>query len=596
MKQDKEMGGVGHMSNYEYVNMSYSKDLTRIKIPKFQRSLVWTRGKKNDLILTLHKDFPFGALLVAPSHDNPKELRLLDGQQRLSTINEYAQNKVKFWRSLNKKDYDLTLKKINQILQEHEAKISQANFDEYLSPNYELGDWTDDYENMKSATKKQLREIVKDTRKRIEDYIELDKLQIPVIKFIGDENSLPEVFENLNKGGVPLTKYEILSAAWDGKVMKMPEDDDNADEILNDVKAYYTNVATKGEFEIDNFSEDDITKSREINLAEFGRALGSFVVDKIPALVSISDKTAINELGFGLLGIISDTSNKELVNIGGKQDVILRNMTENLSKIKRIAQNLNNIFGKLLKQNISFNTKSKSIKSQYSTGLSSSFKILSYFAALWSLDDHKMRDTLKTLPAHYVYDSLTSVWTAHGDQRLQDYYPSTASKNYLTGIKQSDLAQAFETWIEENTGMRKTFSKETKALITIHSNLTYFADWQPTGEDFEFEHIIPKAIVINEDAAVSNVYLSSLGNGMFLPKSLNLKKQTKTLYEYFDFEKGGQRDEYEQYVEKADYPEKSQFNHVIDELKQGKFDEVNQAIQRRANQVSKVIVKNLGDK
>lgn len=595
MKKDQEMEGFVYMSNYEYVNMSYSKDLTRIKIPKFQRSLVWTRGKKNDLILTLHKDFPFGALLVAPSRSDSKELRLLDGQQRLSTINEYAQNKVKFWRSLNKKEYDLTLKRINQILNEHNAKINQSNFDEYLSPNYELGDWTDDYDNMESATKKKLREIVKDTRKKIEDYIELDKLQIPVIKFIGDENSLPEVFENLNKGGVPLTKYEILSAAWDGKVMKMPEDDENADEILNDVKAYYNHVATKGEFEIDNFSEDDITKSREINLAEFGRALGNFVVDKIPSLVSVSDKTAINELGFGLLGIISDTPNKELVNIGGKQDVILQNMTNNLIKIKRISQNLNNIFGKLLKQNISFNTKSKSIKSQYSTGLSSSFKILSYYAALWSLDDHEMRDALKNLMAHYVYDSLTSAWTAHGDQRLQDYYPSTASKNYFTGIKQLDFKQAFETWMEENTGMRKTFSKETKALITIHSNLTYFADWQPTGEDFEFEHIIPKAIVINEDADVTNVYLSSLGNGMLLPKSLNLKKQTKTLYEYFDFEKGNRRDEYEQYVKKADYPEKSQLEDVIDELKKRNFDEVNQLILKRTQNIGKVIVKNLGE-
>lgn len=366
------------MKNYEYLPMSYSKDLNRIKIPKFQRSLIWSQSKKNELINTLHKDFPFGALLVAPDQNNSKELRLLDGQQRLSTINEYSHNKIKYWRVLNKDEYERTLKKINSILHNtNESKISESEFNDYLNLDFELGDWTDSYEGMAAEIKKTLRETIKKTREKIENYIELTELQIPVINFIGSEDDLPEVFENLNKGGVPLTKYEVLSATWDGQELKMPQDDENADSILEYVKRYYRSIMANGEFEIDNFSEDDIEESRIINLAEFGRALGNFVVDRIPALISSNDKAAVNELGFGLLGIITDTPNKEIVKVSSHKNLIQQNMSDNLRKINQISKKINDPFSKLLKQNISFGKNKKAKKDQYSVGLSTSFKILS---------------------------------------------------------------------------------------------------------------------------------------------------------------------------------------------------------------------------
>ncbi|RRK09140.1 DUF262 domain-containing protein, partial [Lactiplantibacillus garii] len=94
------------MSNYEYLQLSYQRDLKRVKLPKFQRGLVWTKQKRNDLILTLHRDFPFGALLVAPIEGEQSQLRLLDGQQRLSTIKNYEDNKAAYWAQLNPENYN----------------------------------------------------------------------------------------------------------------------------------------------------------------------------------------------------------------------------------------------------------------------------------------------------------------------------------------------------------------------------------------------------------------------------------------------------------------------------------------------------------
>lgn len=350
------------MHNYEYPTLSYANDLNRIKIPKFQRSLVWNKKKKQDLIITLHKGFPFGALLVAPMQNNQEELRLLDGQQRLATINDYAENTVEYWCELNKDKAEKVLTRINNLLMSFDKSIELKDLYKYLDSSFDLADWTDQYINLDPEIKKNLRTIIQDTRKEIKEYINLDNLQIPVIKFLGKDSDLPEVFENLNKGGVPLTKYEVFSAAWDSDSIKLPFDDENSDLILTNVKEYYTDLAKNGEFEFDDFSEDDLTESRTINLAEFGRALGKFVVERIPSLVGESDKSAMNELGFGLLGIISDTPNKEIASVNQKVSQFQRDMTDNLKRIDRIANELNNKFDKLLRQNISFDDKPKTPK------------------------------------------------------------------------------------------------------------------------------------------------------------------------------------------------------------------------------------------
>jgi ElaB/YqjD/DUF883 family membrane-anchored ribosome-binding protein len=585
------------MHNYEYPTLSYANDLNRIKIPKFQRSLVWNKKKKQDLIITLHKGFPFGALLVAPMPTNQEELRLLDGQQRLATINDYAENTVEYWCELNKDKAEKVLTKINNLLMSFDKSIELKDLYKYLDSSFDLADWTDQYINLDPEVKKNLRTIIQDTRKEIKGYINLDNLQIPVIKFLGKDSDLPEVFENLNKGGVPLTKYEVFSAAWDSDSIKLPFDDENSDSILTNVKEYYTDLARNGEFEFDDFSEDDLTESRTINLAEFGRALGKFVVERIPSLVGESDKSAMNELGFGLLGIISDTPNKEIASVNQKVSQFQRDMTDNLKRIDRIANELNNKFDKLLRQNISFDDKPKTPKSKFSTGLTTSFKILSYFAALWDLDEKDLQQSLNNIPAYYVFDALNSTWTSHGDQRLQDYYPSVASKNYLNALSEESFRRIFDTWLDENNGMRKTFANDTKALITIHSNLTYFAGRIPRSESYEFEHIVPKARVISVDKKVDHVRLSSLGNGMFLPKSLNAKKQTKTLYEYINADTKDdvikENPEYNDYIVNSDYPDSSKLSRALSDLQNYKFDLANQIINNRSKNVEQAIIDGL---
>lgn len=78
------------MSDYKTMNSTISSLQNRLVLPKFQRGYVWTQVKQLELIESLHKGYPFGALLTyAPK--NSDEEKLLDGQQ-LWTLNTIRQS------------------------------------------------------------------------------------------------------------------------------------------------------------------------------------------------------------------------------------------------------------------------------------------------------------------------------------------------------------------------------------------------------------------------------------------------------------------------------------------------------------------------
>lgn len=587
-----------NMTNSDYVTKPYRK-LSDVKLPKFQRSIVWNRKKRLELLSTLHRDFPFGSLLLAPLPGGD-EYRLLDGQQRLSTIREYEKEKVPFWKSLNETIYNDKLNEINVILKDHgEDPVTAKKFESLLHPSFELADWTDEYEELTSSPdtdkkiKKQLRNIVKDVRKRINDYINLDQLQIPVVIFKGKEEDLPEVYENLNKGGIPLTKYEIFNAAWANDTLTLPKNK-YANEILQNVKNYYNTVLSKGGFDIDNFSEDELTSTREVNLAEFGRSLGKFTVDRIPSLISLGDDSAVNEIGFGLLGIFTGVDNKSIESVHLQIDDIKSGLAKLLENVNRIAVKINDVFSRILRQNISFSKNKKAKKQVYSTGLSSSFKILSYFASLWDSSEKEINKQIVNIPVYYVFDFLSGSWNAHGDQRLYQYYPDpegVEKRSYAKHISKGQLRNAFDVWISDNPGAKIYFSKEVKALITIHSNLTYLSGKLPNGEDFEFEHIIPKARIVN-GKNLFGVYLSSIGNGMFLPKSENNLKKENTIYE-FDSNKPVQLKKDLESIKGSHYFSAKDFTDIFHLIDQKQYPDVNSFITRRANEVMDDIVNGL---
>lgn len=551
-------------------------DLERIKLPLFQRKLVWTQKKKEDFIDTLRQGLPFGAVLIYPEDQtNESMLQILDGQQRLSTILEYKKCPLRFWKPLNREEYQSSLDRINDMLPD-DLKLSEKKFDELYpwvdSDDYD--DWVDDIDQ--KQTRKEVRQEVKTLRNAIDNFVDLENLKIPAIKFTGNKELIATVFSNLNQGGTPLSKYEIFNAAWVNTTINLLPAGESPlqDEILDNVKRHYNDMIKNAEFELEGFSEDELTQSRIITLSELGIALGMFVQDNLKALIPQGENT-VAEIGFGLLGIAMNVDNRSLSKLNRHIEDIDSKLQIILERVQRICVNLQDIFGKLLKR-------IKSNKNdEYMLGLSTTFKTLSYFAALWELapGSEDYCSSLKNIKAYYLLDALNKSWSSHGDQRLLDYYPENKRRSYLEPVNRNRLIEAFDHWLADATpGIQ--FNKETKAITTIHANLTYLSTSVPYGDGYELEHIVPKKIINKyDDPASRSFFGSAIGNCMYLPRLDNNKKKEKTLYD-------ASASNYEQLIKDSLYPSESDLQEAIDALSHKDFETANRVVKTRSRQIA----------
>ncbi len=561
-------------------------DLERTKLPSFQRKLVWTRKKKESFIETLRQGLPFGSVLVYPeSSKNDSEYLLLDGQQRISTILEYKKCPLRFWKPLNREDYQQALNNINAMLPE-ERQLTEKDFDVFYpwnDSNERYTDWLDlvDPAEVRKEVRKRLREL----QDSIKAFVDLENLKIPAIKFTGSSDLIATVFSNLNQGGTPLSKYEIYNAAWINTSIRLlpPGKSHLQDAILDNVKRHYSDMINEAELELDGFSEDELTQNRDITLWELGMALGMYVQEELKALVPQKDKNKVPEIGFGLLGIAVNIDNRSLSKLNNYIGEIDGQLQLILEKTERICINLQDIFYRLLKR-----LRGKK-NDECMLGLSTTFKTLSYFAALWNLDPSSddYRNSLENIKAYYLLDALNGSWSSHGDQRLLDYYPESKKRTYLESVDRDRLMDAFDIWFSDETpGIN--FKAESSAITTIHANLTYLSNTISNGDDYELEHIVPRKLIDRYDDGPSRLFFgNTIGNCMYLPRIDNNKKKDKILYDFKD------PSEYSALIEESLYPSEQDLRKAIDALEKKDFETANQVVLDRSYKIAAAIADRL---
>jgi hypothetical protein len=70
--------------------------LGKFIIPPFQRKLVWNQKQKEELIESIYMGLPIGSIVFNQTTlDNPCDHWLLDGQQRVTTILNWMNGKLK---------------------------------------------------------------------------------------------------------------------------------------------------------------------------------------------------------------------------------------------------------------------------------------------------------------------------------------------------------------------------------------------------------------------------------------------------------------------------------------------------------------------
>lgn len=192
----------------------------KLTIPDFQRSFVWKNSKKYQLISSLFKGFPIGALTL---YEDNGQYYIIDGLQRINTLQQYLSNpsEIVGFKEYYGKIYDDIkdfLKKNNLEIKESQLKNCIKGWYEGLNELYEYEKMTVLYNRIKA--KSDIFKYLNDLD-LIAELLEILQLNIKIIHddivliiYKGDKEDLPELFKNINTGSVALSQYEILQSVW----------------------------------------------------------------------------------------------------------------------------------------------------------------------------------------------------------------------------------------------------------------------------------------------------------------------------------------------------------------------------------------------
>ena len=229
----------------------------KLAIPDFQRDFVWDSENTRELLASVMSRYPAGTLLLlavppgqeffrprevegAPELDGtkPQEL-ILDGQQRVTALYQamygkgdhryfvnFAKMRSDDGRVLDPEDIDFE----SAILVEPRDEGGRTRFDDrgvqidrwyypcdqYYVDNH-LDDWIDDVVETHAATedaKKALRGELRRIRSRY--LTRLNSYAFPSVRLDEDTSleAVCKIFETLNRQGVPLSVFELLTARF----------------------------------------------------------------------------------------------------------------------------------------------------------------------------------------------------------------------------------------------------------------------------------------------------------------------------------------------------------------------------------------------
>lgn len=192
-----------------------------LKIPEFQRSFVWKNEKKKQLLESLFKGFPIGAITLY--EDDDEFYYIIDGLQRINTLNQYLSHPSEI---ISFKDYYNEIKRdLKDLFVKHKINVGEKVFRKMIKLWYENLDVLYEFEKLSILYKYiQEHEKVSNEFKELELVEELQSVliknilisdeDIAIIVYSGDKDDLPELFKNINTGSVGLSQYEILQSVW----------------------------------------------------------------------------------------------------------------------------------------------------------------------------------------------------------------------------------------------------------------------------------------------------------------------------------------------------------------------------------------------
>ncbi len=193
----------------------------KLKIPDFQRSYVWKKQKKHQLLESLFKGFPIGATTL---YEDQGAYYIIDGLQRINTLNQYLTSPCAVIAFME--FYEKIEDKVAGFIEGHSLKVSRTQLKRCVKSWYDGLDSLYKYEKVSVLYNDIKRfsstmfgelddmELVEELRDILKSAIEITHDDIALIIYKGQKDDLPELFKNINTGSVALSQYEILQSLW----------------------------------------------------------------------------------------------------------------------------------------------------------------------------------------------------------------------------------------------------------------------------------------------------------------------------------------------------------------------------------------------
>ncbi|EHL7175806.1 DUF262 domain-containing protein, partial [Staphylococcus pseudintermedius] len=526
----------------------------KLKLPNFQRALVWSSNQKQDFFDTLKNGLPFGSILLY-EYEGENEYSLIDGLQRFSTMRDFSENPTDYIDFLDyaEKIADLHINASSSTRSEviQHAKSCILNIiKKYIDRNtknpkaLELAEKLEERFPIlsESTVRDEIIQIQADVLEYFNNQLNISKVKIPCIFFEGEETELAEVFQRLNSGGKKLSKYQVFAAHWDKYDITLGEGS-NSTKILENVIERYETLNDNRGILIDEFDPKEMRESRTVNLSELCFGLGKLIAEELKSFINKPTEDIYNEFGFQTMVIVFNIPINRMNTLPTKHKFLKNKLEDLIEKILSTYRIVNNKFSE------SFSMVVYSRDQKFETKSFTRLQIMSFFSSLWissyelELNENTDRFTIKpksqkkrnqkailnNIVVHAIYDVIRKYWSGTGDKKLMDIYINKNNK-YLTPLSKEIFRNELLRWNEESVHKKSINIQSDEKMI-----LTYLANhfrifYSSLNDNLDYEHIFSRKLYkIHKDNA--SIPAGALGNIMLLDEDINRSKKESHLYE-----------------------------------------------------------------
>ena len=605
------------------------------KVPKYQRTLVWTEKQKETFIDSIKKGYPFGSLLLYDDQYKDEYL-VIDGLQRSRTICEFIQNPTKFFDRNDvdskylEKIYDLSsdfienkykfLEEVADILETWLKKDYKTMKDvksmQFIDYAYEIS-------NKFPSFKSKEREIVNIIKPSLIKYKEkcndLCNAKVPAI-IIGErnENKLPEIFDRINSKGTQLSRYQIYAAKWTLSRFKL-DDSKLSDEILDFIKKMYSERAKQG-YKIYEYDAMELDKKRVVNFYDLLFGFGQMVSKNFPYLYNsnISPDTVVSS-AFTLFNSCLGYKSSELDNLLENYRKKLKEDEINLF-LSAIYEAIRFVDIKILKAVTRFKFNKRTAVSiihsenqinsmiasifiakhgeiSSSTNLNKETQVINLNLRKQNKNwKQKEKQFKKNMIKFYVSDIMSSKWKGSGDSFL--YQILYNQDRYLREMDWEEFENNFDSFVtkinsERNEQSKVAGPKKIEKLILKTIYLDKFTAFdQLNNSKYDIEHLATKKIMVTKCKKFDiSLPISSIGNLCLLPEYENRTKKDKILYDDSNYVDSIGQAILKTIEEKYTFTEKNDFDFLLEKEKENFIEGYYKFLNNRVSKM-KIHVKN----